>query len=266
MPGEHEPEQRREPELVARVATQPGRHSASRMIVPNTSRRNTAPAGPIWANSVAAIAEPNCTEAIALTTSTPDGVRPSIPGGEASSLSRWRPRGPMLTGQAIVLDGATLDPGGVDAAARRGRRVELAPEARARNEAARKAIAALLERGEALYGATTGVGALRDRVIGESERERFQWNLLRSHAVSAGPPARPRAGPGRHGGPRQPARGRRGGSGAGAARRPGGRAQPRAWSPVTRELGSLGTGDLPGAVRDRAGAARRGQGMDRAGR
>ena len=67
--------------------------------------------------------------------------------------------------------------------ARRGQRVELAPEARARNEAARRSIAALLDRGEALYGATTGVGALRDRVITDADREHFQWNLFRSHAV-----------------------------------------------------------------------------------
>ena len=43
----------------------------------------------------------------------------------------------------------------------------------------------------ALYGATTGVGALRDRTISDSNRERFQWNLLRSHAVSAGRPLAP---------------------------------------------------------------------------
>ena len=50
------------------------------MIVPNTSRSDTAPAGPICANSVAAIAEPNWTDAIAPTTSTPDGARVSSPG------------------------------------------------------------------------------------------------------------------------------------------------------------------------------------------
>ncbi|MBV8998936.1 MAG: aromatic amino acid lyase, partial [Solirubrobacterales bacterium] len=66
----------------------------------------------------------------------------------------------MLTARAIVLDGATLTAGDVDAVARRGVPVELAPEARARNQAAREAIGAMLERGAPLYGATTGVGAL----------------------------------------------------------------------------------------------------------
>jgi histidine ammonia-lyase len=151
----------------------------------------------------------------------------------------------MLTAPVIVIDGATLTPAAVDAVARRGRAVELAPAARERNLAARQAIAALLERGEALYGATTGVGALRDRVIGDAERERFQWNLLRSHAVSAGRPLAPelvRAG--------MVVRANQlGAGGAGTA--------PALLdalltalnddvTPLTRELGSLGTGDLPG--------------------
>lgn len=144
----------------------------------------------------------------------------------------------------IVLDGATLTSPDVAAVARGGERVELAPEARARNAAARSSIAELLERGGALYGATTGVGALRDRTIGDADREQFQWNLLRSHAVSAGPPlARElvRAG--------MVVRANQlGAGGAGVA--------PELLEaliealnagtvPLTRELGSLGTGDLP---------------------
>ena len=151
----------------------------------------------------------------------------------------------MLTAPAIVLDGASLTPAAVDAVARRGQAVELAPEARERNAAARRGIEALLERGGALYGATTGVGALRDRMIGDSDRERFQWNLLRSHAVSAGRPLAPalvRAG-------MVTRANQLGAGGAGVA--------PvlldalitalnDGVTPFTRELGSLGTGDLPG--------------------
>jgi histidine ammonia-lyase len=151
----------------------------------------------------------------------------------------------MLTAPVIVIDGATLTPAAVDAVARRGRAVELAPAARERNLAAREAIAALLERGEALYGATTGVGALRDRVIGDAERERFQWNLLRSHAVSAGRPLAPelvRAG--------MVVRANQlgaGGAGTAPALLDGLLAALNdGVTPLTRELGSLGTGDLPG--------------------
>jgi histidine ammonia-lyase len=86
----------------------------------------------------------------------------------------------------ILLDGAHLRPVDVAAVARDDERVQLDADARARNEAARETIAALLAAGRPLYGATTGVGALRDRPIPEDQREQFQWNLLRSHAVTAG--------------------------------------------------------------------------------
>jgi histidine ammonia-lyase len=144
----------------------------------------------------------------------------------------------------IVLDGANLTPVNVAAVARAGERVELAPEARARNGTAYETIARRLERGAPLYGASTGVGALRDQAIPSAEREQFQWNLLRSHAVSAGAPHSPvlvRAG--------MVVRANQlGGGGAGVA--------PELLDalvvalnagvvPYTRELGSLGTGDLP---------------------
>jgi histidine ammonia-lyase len=144
----------------------------------------------------------------------------------------------------IVLDGANLTPGQVAAVARFGEPVELSDLARGRNLAARRAIERRLAGGGPLYGATTGVGALRDRTITEPERERYQWNLLRSHAVSAGRPVAPelvRAG--------MVVRANQlGAGGAGVA--------PelldgliialnRRITPLTREFGSLGTGDLP---------------------
>jgi histidine ammonia-lyase len=144
----------------------------------------------------------------------------------------------------IVLDGASLTPGDVVAVARAGEQIELTPEARARNASARATIATLLERGEVLYGASTGVGALRDRHVSDQEREEMQWNLLRSHAVSAGPPVSQtivRAG--------MVVRANQlGAGGAGTA--------PELLdelvaainagiTPLTREFGSLGTGDLP---------------------
>ncbi len=145
---------------------------------------------------------------------------------------------------AVILDGASLTSAGVEAVARRWRRVELAAVARERNRAAREAIAALLARGEPLYGATTGVGALRDRTIGDAERGRFQWNLLRSHAVSAGRPVEPelvRAG--------MVVRANQlGAGGAGVVPALLDRlvaALNDGITPLTRELGSLGTGDLP---------------------
>src|ERR1035441_8247863 len=52
---------------------------ATSTMLADTSRSHTAPPGPTWANSVAASAEPNCTEAIATTTSPPEGARASTP-------------------------------------------------------------------------------------------------------------------------------------------------------------------------------------------
>jgi histidine ammonia-lyase len=144
----------------------------------------------------------------------------------------------------IVLDGAKLTPAAVAAVARAGELVELSPDARARNLSAREAIAQRLRHGGALYGATTGVGALRDRPIADADRERLQWNLLRSHAVSAGRPLaaeRVRAG-------MLTRANQLGAGGAGVA--------PELldglvdalnaqMTPLTREFGSLGTGDLP---------------------
>ncbi len=90
------------------------------------------------------------------------------------------------TAGVIVLDGATLAPEAVAAIARGGARVELAPEARARNDAARRALDTLLARGEQIYGATSGVGALREHRVEVGERSEYSLLLLRSHACGAG--------------------------------------------------------------------------------
>lgn len=145
----------------------------------------------------------------------------------------------------LRIDGGALTPAAVAAVARAGERVGLDPAARERNAKSHADIAARLERGEALYGASTGVGALRDRPIETGDRERLQWNLLRSHAHGAGPAVPPeqvraamlvRAN-------------QLAGGGAGVA--------PALFdalvdaingglTPVTRQVGSLGTGDLAG--------------------
>jgi histidine ammonia-lyase len=144
----------------------------------------------------------------------------------------------------IVLDGATLTAARVAAIARAGEEVELSDDARDRNRSARETIAQRLSRGGALYGATTGVGALRDRMITDADREQYQWNLLRSHAVSAGRPLAielVRAG--------MAVRANQlGAGGAGVAPELLDglvRALNAGITPLTRELGSLGTGDLP---------------------
>ncbi len=143
----------------------------------------------------------------------------------------------------VILDGATLTPKDVAVVARYGTRAQLSDEARARNDAARRALETLLERGEELYGASTGVGALRGYRVPESEREHYSLALLRSHACGAGPPL-----------PAQVLRAamatranQLGAGGAGVAPQLLDRLVEMlnaGLAPFSRELGSLGTGDL----------------------
>ncbi len=55
---------------------------------------------------------------------------------------------------------------------------------------ARKAIEIAVESGQKVYGITTGFGSLRDIVIREKDAEQLQINLIRSHSVAVGEPAK----------------------------------------------------------------------------
>ncbi len=74
--------------------------------------------------------------------------------------------------------------------ARRGRQVVFGAEARARVQAARKAVDAIVEGGDAapaVYGVNTGFGALAETRIGHRDVIALQKNLVRSHACGVGP-------------------------------------------------------------------------------
>ena len=143
----------------------------------------------------------------------------------------------------VILDGATLTPEAVAMVARAGTPVELSREARARNDAARRAASAVLARGDELYGVTTGVGPLREHRLDEEQRVDYQLRLLRSHACGAGAPLRTE----RVRAAMATRANQLGAGGTGvseelldalvAALNAG-------FIPFTRELGSLGTGDL----------------------
>ena len=152
-------------------------------------------------------------------------------------------RSAVQTPEEVLLDGETLTPDAVALIARHGARARLADAARTRNDEAREAIAALIERGDELYGVTTGVGALRSYRVSAEERGGYAIRLLRSHACAAGPvvPAElVRAA--------MVARANQigaGGAGVAAELLDALVASLNAGlSPFTRELGSLGTGDL----------------------
>src|SRR5947209_2809869 len=143
---------------------------------------------------------------------------------------------------SVVLDGSTLTPEAVALVARGGSAVVLAAEASARNDAARGALAALLERGEPIYGVSTGVGSLREYRIDEDPRA-YSLRLLRSHACSAGRALAVEL-------VRAAMTVRANQIGAGGAGVASGVLEALVallnaeLTPFTRELGSLGTGDL----------------------
>jgi histidine ammonia-lyase len=147
-----------------------------------------------------------------------------------------------MAADAVVLDGTTLTVQAVDHIARRGAPVRLAPEAGERNDAARAALATLLARGEPIYGASTGVGSLREYAI-EDDPSEYSLRLLRSHACGAGRPLPVEA-------VRAAMAVRANQIGAGGAGVERGLLETlvallnAGLAPFTRELGSLGTGDL----------------------
>ena len=87
---------------------------------------------------------------------------------------------------AVTLDGGPLALEDVDAVARGGGAVALAPAAVARLRAARAFVDRVAAGAEPIYGITTGVGKLKDVVIPPAERSALQRNLVLSHAGGVG--------------------------------------------------------------------------------
>ncbi len=104
---------------------------------------------------------------------------------EAPGIDRERSGG--RSRDAIVLTGADLTIGGVEAVARGGAGATLDPDARARMQEARDVIEALVAGGAVVYGVTTGFGDLASVSIAPADAARLQENLLVSHAAGVGP-------------------------------------------------------------------------------
>jgi histidine ammonia-lyase len=86
----------------------------------------------------------------------------------------------------VTLDGRTLTPAAVVAVARGRAEARIDPAARERNAAAERLVRRLLDRGELLYGTSTGVGVLRSAPSTLEDAGVHQWRLLRSHAGGGG--------------------------------------------------------------------------------
>jgi histidine ammonia-lyase len=80
----------------------------------------------------------------------------------------------------------TID--GVVAVARGRAQARLTAQARERNLAALRLVRDLLDRGELLYGTSTGVGSLRSAPSQLEDAGDHQWRLVRSHAGGGGAP------------------------------------------------------------------------------
>jgi histidine ammonia-lyase len=88
----------------------------------------------------------------------------------------------------VVLTGADLTITDVEAVARHGMRTALDVHARERMQEARDVIAALVERGEVVYGVTTGFGDLAMTFVPPDDAASLQENLIASHAAGVGRP------------------------------------------------------------------------------
>jgi histidine ammonia-lyase len=89
---------------------------------------------------------------------------------------------------AVALDGRTLTPEALVGIVRGRAEARMDAEARERNAAAERLVRSLIERGELLYGVSTGVGALRGVPAAREDPGHHQWRLLRSHAGGGGAP------------------------------------------------------------------------------
>jgi histidine ammonia-lyase len=86
------------------------------------------------------------------------------------------------------IDGRTLPLETIEAVAREGARIEIAPQARERVRRARETVDRGFAGGEAIYGITTGFGRLANARIDPADAAQLQLNLVRSHAAGTGEP------------------------------------------------------------------------------
>jgi histidine ammonia-lyase len=89
----------------------------------------------------------------------------------------------------ITLDGETLTLENVVATAHDPTvEIALSPSAWEKVHRAERAVQDFIDRGEVVYGVTTGFGAFKDRLIPPKQVAQLQRNILMSHAVGVGEP------------------------------------------------------------------------------
>lgn len=93
--------------------------------------------------------------------------------------------GILLTGGDLTLEGLAMAARGFP-----GVSVALSSTALASVRRSREFVETLLERGDMIYGVTTGFGRLAEVVIPQEQRGELQRNLIRSHSAGVGSPLR----------------------------------------------------------------------------
>jgi histidine ammonia-lyase len=91
----------------------------------------------------------------------------------------------------VLLDGRSLTVDEVVRVARGGEPVELAAAAIERMAASRAVVERVLERGDEVYGLTTGVGVRKRVRVQRAELDDFNRRLILNHLVASGPEAPP---------------------------------------------------------------------------
>ena len=89
---------------------------------------------------------------------------------------------------SVILNGQSLTLAEIEAVSILNRRVEIAPDARARMAASRATIEKILSEGQTVYGVNTGFGKLSDVRIPHDRLAQLQTNLVRSHSAGVGNP------------------------------------------------------------------------------
>jgi histidine ammonia-lyase len=94
----------------------------------------------------------------------------------------------LAISEPLTIDGASLTIEDVVSVARFRRRVRLSKRAKHLVRCCRVMVDVLLDKGEVVYGLTTGFGKLRDVLIPRDKTQLLQTNLIRSHACGVGKP------------------------------------------------------------------------------
>jgi histidine ammonia-lyase len=91
----------------------------------------------------------------------------------------------------LILDGNSLTIDDVYRLATTPGSLEIRPSAKQKMRASRRVIERWVDRGEKIYGVTTGFGEFSNVSIGKDRLEQLQENLIMSHAAGAGDPLPP---------------------------------------------------------------------------